>query len=166
MTRRLSLFTALVLGFACSEASAPVLPVGDFAGSITVAGTRYAIAGDSAVWVSTGRGLFNTQIIIDTLIPGAPVPVTLFIGLQDSALAGAPLPPGLYQVSASDTTLPFVSLFGLGFQTLPDSGTLTVLSPRSDSLFEGKVKVWVHDTSTIAPTAYTITARFAAVPFH
>jgi hypothetical protein len=133
---------------------------------VTVASTAHSVSGDSAVWITTPGGLFNAQLITYSAIPEAPTPVMLFVGFTDPSLNEAPLPPGTYAVAAADPSIPVVALSGDGFQALADSGTLTVITPRADSLFEGSLVAWLQDTSTSSPTHYHVHAQFAAVPFH
>lgn len=157
---------AIVLGAGCGDSTAPSLRVGTFDLKLTTGAASYRLGGDSAIWVTTGLNLFNAQLVTDAVVPGIPAPIMFFIGLKDSSLAFAALPPGNYHVSPSDTTLPSVALLAPGFQALGDSGNVVVTIPRSTHLFEGRVDVWLHDTSTATPTVYHVTGLFSAVPFH
>jgi hypothetical protein len=164
--RHLGIAALLALAVACGDSTAPSLKVGTFKLKVTTGSSSYTVGGDSAIWVTTGLNLFNAQLVTDSVVPGVPSPFTFFIGLQDSTLAFAALPPGNYHVSPSDSTLPSVALLATGFQALGDSGNVVVTIPRSAQLFEGRVDVWLHDTTTASPTVYHVTGLFSAVPFH
>lgn len=96
---------AIVLGAGCGDSTAPSLRVGTFDLKLTTGAASYRLGGDSAIWVTTGLNLFNAQLVTDAVVPGIPAPIMFFIGLKDSSLAFAALPPGNYHVSLSDTTL-------------------------------------------------------------
>ncbi len=155
-----------LLGAGCSDSTAPSLKVGTFNLKLTAGSMSYRLGGDSAIWVTSGLNVFSARFVTDTVVPGIPTPFTFFIGLGDSSLAFAALPPGNYHVSPSDSTLPAVALLGSGFQALGDSGQVVVTIPRSAHLFEGRVDVWMHDTTSASPTVYHVTGLFSAVPYH
>ncbi len=156
----------ILLGGGCSDSTAPSLKVGTFNLKLTTGAASYRLGGDSAIWVTTGLNVFSAGFVTDSVVPGIPTPFTFFIGLKDSSLALAALPPGNYHVSPSDSTLPAVALLASGFQAIGDSGQVVVTIPRSAHLFEGRVDVWMHDTTSASPTVYHVTGLFSAVPYH
>lgn len=156
----------ILLGAGCSDSTAPSLKVGTFELKLSTGAVSHRLGGDSAIWVTTGLNVFSAQFVTDSVVPGIPTPFTVFIGLKDSSLALAALPPGNYHVSPSDSTLPAVALLGSGFQAIGDSGQVVVTIPRSAHLFEGRVDVWMHDTASASPTVYHLTGLFSAVPYH
>jgi len=159
------LVPALAITLACSDSSSPSLTRGSFELSITTNATRYPFQSDSAVWITTPRGLFNAQFVAPTSVPGFPSPLLGFVALQDPNLNQLQLGPGAYALSSTDLTKPSFTLQGPVFQAAIDSGVLVVYTPRADTLFEGRLDAWVTDT-TPAGASYRVRGRFSAVPFH